>query len=74
MTDTKYTKTYACTRCGTEVTDRDRLTVKKASFHGMGTKARTIRSRVVAWLCPECLKKDVDWNRPAYTDPAEYSA
>lgn len=72
--DTKYTKTYACTKCGTEVSDRDRLTVKKSSFHGMGAKARTIRSRVVAWLCPECLKVDPDWNRPAYSDPAEQDA
>jgi predicted RNA-binding Zn-ribbon protein involved in translation (DUF1610 family) len=71
MADTRYTRTYACTNCGAEVPDRDKLTVKKASFHNMGAKARTIRSRVVHWLCPACLKADPDWNRPAYSDPAE---
>lgn len=68
---TRYTKTYACTRCGKEVPDRNRLTVKKASFHGMGAKAKTLRSRVLAWLCPECLSKDPEWLREAYIDPAE---
>lgn len=71
MADTRYTRTYACTKCGAEVADRDRLTVKKSSFHNMGAKARTLRSRVVHWLCPECLKADPDWNRPAYSDPSE---
>ena len=69
--DNRYTKEYACTRCGRVVEDRDDLTVKKASFHAMGSKARTFRSRVVAWLCPDCLRKDADWNRPAYQDPSE---
>lgn len=69
----RYTKTYACTKCGTEVEHRDRLTVKKVSFHGMGARARTFRSRVIAWLCPTCLKNDPDWKREAYTDPAETS-
>ena len=73
MSDTRYTRTYACTKCGTEVTDRDRLTVKKASFHTMGARARTIRSRVTFWLCPACLKADEDWNRPAYQDPTEHA-
>lgn len=71
MTDTRYTKQYVCTKCKRDVLDRDRLTVKKASFHNMGSKARTIRSRVVHWLCPDCLKADPDWNRQAYSDPTE---
>lgn len=69
--DNSYTREYACTRCKRVVEDRDDLTVKKASFHAMGAKARTFRSRVTAWLCPECLRDDIDWNRPAYQDPTE---
>ncbi len=71
---TRYTKTYSCTRCEKEVEHRDKLTVKKVSFHGMGARARTYKSRVIAWLCPECLKNDPDWQRDAYTDPAESDA
>lgn len=69
--ESRYQKTYNCTRCGAEVDERDNLTVKKVSFHGMGAKARTYKSRVIAWLCPDCLGKDPDWKRQPYTDPAE---
>lgn len=70
----RYTKTYSCTRCGNEVVERDKLTVKKVSFHGMGARARTYKSRVIAWLCPTCLRNDPDWKREAYTDPADADA
>jgi len=73
MSDTRYTRSYACTKCGKDVPDRDRLTVKKASFHTMGARAKTIRSRVIHWLCPDCLKVDPDWNREPYQDPTESS-
>lgn len=68
---TRYEKEYVCTRCAKVAEDRDDLTVKKVSFHGMGAHARTFRSRVIGWLCPDCLKVDPDWNRQPYTDPAE---
>lgn len=71
---TRYTKEYRCTNCGIQVDDRDKLTVKKVSFHGMGARARTFRSRVIGWLCPLCLSKDPDWQRPGYTDPLESNA
>jgi len=71
---TRYTKEYRCTNCGAQVDDRDKLTVKKVSFHGMGARARTFKSRVVSWLCPDCLSKDVGWSLPSYTDPAELGA
>lgn len=54
---------YSCTRCKKN-TPRDELTVKKSVFLEMGELARTIRSRVVDWLCPECVVKDLDWRRP----------
>jgi DNA-directed RNA polymerase subunit RPC12/RpoP len=73
MADNRYTRSYACTKCGKEVPSRDRLTVKKAVFTTMGSPAKTLRSRVTVWLCPECLTKDADWNREPYSDPAEYA-
>jgi hypothetical protein len=65
---------YFCTKCGKK-TDRDKLTVKKAVFTDMGSKARTHKSRVVARLCNRdtCLPKDAEWNIPAYKEP-EYEA
>lgn len=59
---------YVCSRCHTE-TDRELLTVKKVSFVEMGVGGRTLQSRVVAWLCPSCVKEDPDWNREPFTGP-----
>lgn len=72
MTDTRYTKTYVCSRCKEEQPSRDVLTVLKAVFTTMGAPSKTIRSRVIAWLCPKCLAADAFWNRPPYVDPLEY--
>lgn len=68
-------KVYKCTRCGnspgeTPEEARELLTVKKVSFLGMGTGAKTLRSRVIAWLCPKCVSEDDDWNAPAFDGPA----
>lgn len=60
--------TYACTRCRRPY-PREELTVKKAVFLEMGEGARTIRSRVVAWLCHYCLEKDVDFQREKFNPP-----
>ena len=54
---------YICTRHGGEV-PRELLLAKKVQFVGMGEGSRTHRSRVVEWLCPQCIAKDEDWNRP----------
>jgi hypothetical protein len=62
---------YVCSRCGTP-TRRDLLTVKKAVFLEMGVRARTLRSRVCHWLCPNCVAKDEDWNREPYVQQPEY--
>lgn len=57
-----------CSKCSASI-DREELVVKRAMFVEFGTGGKTIRSRVVAWLCPACLKKDTDWARDAYTTP-----
>lgn len=59
---------YGCTRCGRHK-DRDQLVVKKALFVGMGEGSATIRSRVTAWLCPECLEEDSDFQREKFNPP-----
>lgn len=56
---------YICTGCE-QMFDREELTVKKAVFLEMGVGARTKRSRVVAWLCPGCLRKDGQYTLPAF--------
>lgn len=65
---------YRCTRCGQrpapeETKARDLLTVKKVSFLEMGMGGRTLRSRVVDWLCPACVAKDEDYNREPFVAP-----
>lgn len=52
---------YVCTRCGL-VTARDKLTVKRVMFQSMGIKFRTLRSKVVDWLCESCREQDEVWN------------
>lgn len=59
---------YACTKCS-KPTDRDLLTVKKVNYHEMGAGGRTIRSRVVGWLCPSCVAGDDEWNMPKFRQP-----
>jgi hypothetical protein len=68
MADTRYTREYHCTACGKK-TQRHDLTVKKAVFTEMGSKARTFKSRVTRQLCPRCLAKDPDWKREPYSEP-----
>lgn len=59
---------YACTRCK-RPTSRDKLVVKKAMFTEMGEGAQTVRSRVVDWLCPDCLVRDTDYLREKFSPP-----
>ena len=59
---------YACSECGAHCS-RDLLTVKKVSFLEMGEGARTIRSRVVAWLCPSCVAADHEFNLEKFKAP-----
>jgi len=59
---------YRCSECGWggRPEDRELLTVKKVYFNEMGMGGRTLKSRVVGWLCPDCVTKDTDFNRPAF--------
>lgn len=61
---------YVCNGCG-KPTRRSLLVVKKVLFTSMGEGSRTLRARVVGWYCPDCTKKDVDWNRPPNIQPSE---
>jgi len=59
---------YVCTRCDAPV-GRELLTVKKVSFLEMGEGAKTIRSRVVGWLCPKCVAADAEYNLEKFKAP-----
>ena len=61
---------YVCSKCG-KPKRRDQLTVKKCVFLEMGAGARTKRSRVLAWLCDECLTADSVYAMPAFTPPKQ---
>lgn len=67
MARSRYQTTYECGNCGAE-TERERLTVKKVEFREMGSRAKTVKSRVVAWLCPACLVKDPVWNMEPFSE------
>lgn len=59
---------YSCSNCGQQ-TARDRLIVKKVVFLEMGAGGRTVRGRVAAWLCPDCIALDEDYNRQPHVTP-----
>jgi rubredoxin len=63
--------TYRCGACG-EVFQKELLVVKTVGFKKLGTRV-DIQSRVASWLCPGCLAKDPDWNRPAYSGQSHKS-
>ena len=54
---------YRCSVCNLEF-PRDALTVKRVGFSKIGAGGKTIKTRTVAWLCPEHLEADPAWNRP----------
>lgn len=56
---------YTCTKCGQD-TPREKLTVKRVSFQTMGVGFRTLKSKVVGWLCPVCREADDLWNAPKW--------
>lgn len=59
---------YACSNCGIDQ-EPEMLVAKKVMFQEIGVKPRTFRSRIVAWLCPQCTARDADWNKPPYESP-----
>ena len=58
---------YKCSACQ-QPRARDSLTAKRVYFTTMGRGFKTIRSRTVAWLCPDCLEKDDAWTADMYSD------
>lgn len=54
---------YCCTRCGRDQ-PRNMLSSKKVMFGGIGNASTVFRSRIVDWLCEECLGQDDDYNYP----------
>jgi hypothetical protein len=56
---------YRCTKCKRDC-KRAELTVKKAVFLEMGEGARTVRSRVMEWLCESCLEVDPEYNKEKF--------
>jgi hypothetical protein len=61
---------YVCNGCG-KPTNRSMLTVKKILFTSMGAGSKTSRARVKSWLCPDCTKRDADWNLPSHQQPSQ---
>jgi DNA-directed RNA polymerase subunit RPC12/RpoP len=58
---------YRCAACGREF-DREGLRVKRVQFTAMGVPAKLIRSRVIKWLCDDCMHKDDDFIRAPLSD------
>lgn len=57
-----------CSECGA-ICSAELLTIKRANFSPRTASAKIKRSRVMAWLCEDCLDVDPDWNRRAYASP-----
>jgi hypothetical protein len=68
-----YDHEYICNGCGT-AQKRSNLIVKKVTFAEMGEGSSTIRSRVIAWLCHNCVSRDAEWHLPPHRTPAERAA
>lgn len=64
---------YKCAVCG-RIRQRDQLAAKRVSFMEMGEGAKTIRARVVSWLCKDpCMLKDPDYNRERFAESPGYA-
>lgn len=57
---------YKCSRCEQQQ-ERDDLVVMRVQFMTMGKPPKTLRSRVVGWLCKSCVEADPAWNRPIHS-------
>lgn len=64
---------YKCAKCG-KTRRRADLAAKRISFMEMGEGAKTIRARVVAWLCKEpCMLEDPDYQRERFSESPGYA-
>lgn len=59
---------YVCTRCGSQQR-RSSLVVKRVQFTEMGEGAKTLKSRVVDWLCNACRESDADYLLEKFEPP-----
>lgn len=63
---------YKCSNCGAKPVGpsgesvKEMLVVKKVLFAEMGVTGRTLKTRVVAWLCADCTKDDPAWQQKDY--------
>lgn len=51
---------YKCSFCKREV-DRADLVAMRVQFTSMGKPTKLLKSRVVSWLCPDCIKFEPEW-------------
>jgi hypothetical protein len=59
---------YKCGPCQKEF-PKELLTAKRVQFRELGTDGRVLKSRVTAWLCPECLEADPEYHIVRYSGP-----
>lgn len=59
-----------CSRCGTNVPTESAVAYR-VTFTTVSKPAKTIRSRTLEWLCPDCLGRDEVWNLPPYSSPGD---
>lgn len=63
-------RNYQCDNCGKIVSDNDdpnaadKMLAKKVQFVELGQNPKVYRSRIVGWLCMECVSNDPDFNLP----------
>jgi hypothetical protein len=53
-------RVYKCTFCE-NVVERDTLTAMRVQFTTMGKPTKVLKSRVVSWLCPQCIQYEPQW-------------
>ena len=54
---------YDCSTCGRDV-GQDKLVVKRVQFLSLASK-KLIRTRVLRWVCVDCIERDEMYQLPA---------
>lgn len=62
---------YKCTECG-KIRSRQTLYKKRVMFLKFDADI-AVRSRVIKWICTDCVVNDPDWNTPEYSGPGSRS-
>lgn len=55
---------YVCDVCGNDV-GKGNVYSKQVRFQTVGTTYKTLRTRIVAWLCRPCMEADPAWTQDA---------